>query len=582
MPPETPPFTRDDGSIPCPPEQGRWLVAAGWVAIIWYLTVTLVCFIGYDKLQRNFRKQPTKAVSTTLLPPSTIPHVTIIRPIKGVEPFLYECLAGSMLQDYPRDKLTVYFCIPSTNDPAHPVLKRLLQDFPDVDARIFIEPQYDNKELGPNPKIRNMSQAYREAKDDIVWIIDCNVWLGKGVCGRMVDRLCGLDEKGQKFKFVHHMPIVVDIESDGPTKDEETRLLPVTAPPKLDGEMDKSGRENRSIFSTRGGRLEELFLSSSHAKFYSAINTVGIAPCVVGKSSMFRRSHLNYLTKPSQSNPRPYPRRPGIDYFSDNICEDFLFADHLWKGKLFEETELGEVWGKNDLVYGDLAFQPMRGTSVKEYIRRRVRWLRVRKYTVISATLAEPGTESFLCSTYLAFGLTTSLPHILSEWCSFLTTWRAFFTIWTASILFWMMIDWTVYLRLHSGVTVEVDEDTPSFALPLPKGSFARRPFYQWMFAWLGREALALPIWLWSFFGGDTIVWRGKTFKVNTDNVVYEVGNNSDPRNKFKLEPGDTNPQTSGGSGDENGDVRRRTPNGSFTGRGSGSARANEAEVGRL
>lgn len=42
--------------------------------------------------------------------------------------------------------------------------------------------------------------------------------------------------------------------------------------------------------------LEELFLSTSHAKFYTAISTVAVAPCIVGKSNMFRRSHLNALT----------------------------------------------------------------------------------------------------------------------------------------------------------------------------------------------------------------------------------------------------------------------------------------------
>ena len=35
-----------------------------------------------------------------------------------------------------------------------------------------------------------MSRVYREAKGDILWIIDCNVWASPSVAGRMVDLLC--------------------------------------------------------------------------------------------------------------------------------------------------------------------------------------------------------------------------------------------------------------------------------------------------------------------------------------------------------------------------------------------------------
>ena len=36
--------------------------------------------------------------------------------------------------------------------------------------------------------------------------------------------------------------------------------------------------------------------------------------------------------------------------------------------------------------------------AVKDYIQRRVRWLRVRKYMVLLATLIEPTTESIICA----------------------------------------------------------------------------------------------------------------------------------------------------------------------------------------
>lgn len=454
--------------------------------------------------------------------------------MKGLEPHLYDCLASTFWQSYPREKLTIYFCVSSRNDPAFSILHDLITDFPCFDAKILVEEEdpnlsgYGGNEynLGHNPKIRNMSRGYREAKGDIVWIIDCNVWVGKGIAGRMVDKLCGFREGSQarKYKFVHQLPLVVDVEGNDPSSEARSLLGEYTTGPI---QITPTGTANYNvrpmlsqsrlseILRSGGGRLEELFLSSSHAKFYTAINTVLVAPCIVGKSNMFRRSHLDRLTS---SNPN---RAPGIDFFSDNICEDHLIGDLLWKQTVPEE-EAGERWGKHALVFGDLAIQPMARLTVGEYVARRVRWLRVRKFTVTLATLVEPGTESFLCSAYGAFAI-SNLPWV-NRTLGIPQTGTTFVLSWLLSVITWALVDWTVYLKLHSAASVEVDEHTPSFARP-PR-SRSRRPFKEWLLAWLAREALALPIWTWAVFGGVTVVWRGKKFWVGTDMKVHAVEEN--------------------------------------------------------
>lgn len=375
--------------------------------------------------------------------------------------------------------------------------------------------------LGPNPKIRNMSRGYREAKGDIVWILDCNVWVGAGTAGRMVDKLCGFKADGTRatpYKFVHLLPLVVD--SIGATTEEDTEGLltaghyvsftnplasNTSTAPEHESNLDASARIG-------GGRLEESFMASSHAKFYTAINTVSIAPCIVGKSNMFRRSHLNYLTSTSSDY------APGIDFFSENICEDHLIGDLLWRKQIPEE-EAGEKWNKHGLVLGDLAIQPMAGMSVREYIARRVRWLRVRKWTVTLATFVEPGVEPLLCSAYGSFAITT-LPWF-HEHLGIPQTWLAFAIVWLSNVAAWMTLDWAVYTNLHSGASIELDTNTPSFARP-PR-SRSRRPFIEWASAWLGREVLALPVWAWACLGGTTVMWRGKKFRVNLDMKVIEI-----------------------------------------------------------
>ncbi|KAL4740045.1 histone acetylation protein-domain-containing protein [Aspergillus similis] len=526
QPPEIPATTllvrkrkKDEGATSARYGGFRWSVALGWIGLVWYSTVTTVCALGYYKLWKHCLRRPQSSYCATA---QNAPHVTVIRPVKGLEPHLYDCLASTFRQDYPRGKLTVCLCVSSRSDPAYATLKKLVADFPHVDARIYVEEedpllQPDHKpvyNLGPNPKIRNMSRAYREAKGDIIWIADCNIWVGKGVCGRMVDKLCGLGSgSGKEYKFVHHLPVAVDVT--GVTGVNEQRALETSSAAEV---KDGKSRRRPGALAMGGGRLEELFLSSSHAKMYTAINTVLIAPCIVGKSNMFRRSHLDDLTTPAPTAGGQF--NPGIDYFSDNICEDHLIGDLLWKNKVREEKENGKCLGKHALVYGDLAFQPIANMSVQSYIARRVRWLRVRKFIVMLATLVEPGTESILCSLYGAWGVTTVLPQYLQN--KTLATWTTFFTFVGLSILTWSLIDWTVYIMLHSGKTVERDKNTPSFACP-PRGT-TRRRFRYWLAAWLGRELLAFPIWFWAIWGGMTVTWRDRQFRIGLDTKAHEIG----------------------------------------------------------
>ncbi|KAL4917975.1 histone acetylation protein-domain-containing protein [Aspergillus aurantiobrunneus] len=504
----------------------QWSVALGWIGLIWYSTVTTVCALGYYKLWKHCLGRPQKSYSATA---PDAPHVTVIRPVKGLEPYLYDCLASTFLQIYPRNKLTICLCVSSRSDPAYATLAKLVADFPHVDARLYVEeedpllqpdhePAYN---LGPNPKVRNMSRAYREAKGDIVWIADCNIWVGKGVCGRMVDKLCGLGPSSRKEnKFVHHLPVAVDVT--GAASLEEERRVLETNGVAANGNAVKIPQA-RGPLAMGGGRLEELFLSSSHAKMYTAINTVLIAPCIVGKSNMFRRSHLDYLTTPAPTSNRQY--NPGIDYFSDNICEDHLIGDLLWKNRVREEREHGRRLGKHALVYGDLAFQPIANMSVRSYMARRVRWLRVRKFIVMLATLVEPGTESILCSLYGAWSVTTALAQHLQDKgldvAQGLSTWTSFFTFFGLSVVTWALIDWSVYIMLHSGKTVELDENTPDFVRP-PRGT-TRRHLQHWLAAWLGRETLAFPIWFWAIWGGMTVTWRDRQFRIGLDTKAHEI-----------------------------------------------------------
>lgn len=446
------------------------------------------------------------------LPKSKLPHITIIRPVKGLEPELYACLASTFHQTYPSSKLSIALCVASEDDPAYSVLEQIVEDFsPDFDVRLYVEEydplisSLDGNELGPNPKIRNISRAYREAKGELIWITDCNVWLSRGVAGRMVDRLMGFRPDGttsEPFRFVHQLPLVVDIPP---------------SPAKTDEKGPAASSLASRVLSLGGGRLDEMFMATSHAKFYGAINTVAVAPCIIGKSNMFRKAHLDTYTSP-EHNPRlrasDAHRGRGIDFFSRYICEDHLMGDLLWN------APVPSMPRKHGLVWGDVAIQPVRAVPVANYAARRVRWLRARKWTVLLATLVEPGVEAPLCNFCFAYAATT-LPWFRDA-LGIPGTWLATGVLWSLGLAIWMACDRAVFSRLHGCRTVEVDGDTPAFA----RGTVSLRPFAtEWLPAWIGRELLALPIWTWAVLLGTTVSWRGKEFYVNRDMSVKALDN---------------------------------------------------------
>lgn len=409
------------------------------------------------------------------------------------------------------------------------MLEKIVDDFGSnsgkgYDIRLLVE-EYDplisgldGNELGPNPKIRNISRAYREAPaDSLIWVMDCNVWISKDVAGRMVDKLMGLLPDGKTttpYKLVHQLPLVVDIP---PTDEDKNKPTPAENEAGL---LSKAWREG-------GGRLDEMFMATTHAKFYSAINTVGVAPCVIGKSNMFRKVHLDTYTQPSH-NPRLSPsdaaRGTGVDFFSSYICEDHLISDLLWNAPIPPETTTDpkittppRPYGNHALIPGDLAIQPVSLVPVPAYWARRVRWLRVRKWTVLLATLVEPGVESLLCNLYFAYAATT-LPFFNTHF-GIPQTWAATVALWAGGVTIWMACDRAVHARLHSCACVDEDGETPFFA----RGASSGRRFSEWLPAWLGRELLALPIWTWAVLLGTTVTWRGKSFRVRSDMSVVAL-----------------------------------------------------------
>ncbi|VDN12619.1 unnamed protein product, partial [Dibothriocephalus latus] len=92
------------------------------------------------------------------------PGVTIIKPLMGVDPLLRENIVSHLELNYPN--FEIIFCVESPDDPAIDLVQSLLQEYPNVDARLIV----GGSGNVINPMVNNLLPGYESAKYDLVWV----------------------------------------------------------------------------------------------------------------------------------------------------------------------------------------------------------------------------------------------------------------------------------------------------------------------------------------------------------------------------------------------------------------------------
>jgi ceramide glucosyltransferase len=137
----------------------QFVTAIGALAGIAYYCLCLWSAYRYLRFRRT----------TKLVADSSHPPVSILKPLKGVDPSIYDSFRSHCLQDYPHYELI--FGVSDPEDPAVAVVERLQTDFPDRQIKLV----FCRELLGTNIKVSNLVQMLPHAHYDHLIVNDSDI-----------------------------------------------------------------------------------------------------------------------------------------------------------------------------------------------------------------------------------------------------------------------------------------------------------------------------------------------------------------------------------------------------------------------
>ena len=279
-----------------------WSLAAS--CLLSLLLVWLLQGAAIAKLVRCGRPAPRAA----------LPPVSILKPIKGVDAELRRNIEAILSQDYP--DFEVIIGVAHADDPALPLIREVLATHPAAPARLVI----GGSSRGINPKVNNLVHILEHARYDLLLISDGDARPGPDYLETIVSEL------GEDVGLVHNF-----LYGAG-----EQRL---------------------------GSVLEALHMNSFLSAALAGADIVGHC-CVVGKSMLFRKKHLEAFG--------------GFAVVEDVLAEDYVL------GQRFQRAGYAVKLSS----YALPIVNP--GRDLATFFNRQLRWAQMRRRVSLAAYLAEP------------------------------------------------------------------------------------------------------------------------------------------------------------------------------------------------
>ncbi len=98
-----------------------------------------------------------------------LPAISILKPLKGSDPEMYESFRSHCLQDYP--EYEIIFGVSDRDDPAIDSVKELQGEFPNRRIQLVVSPEI----LGANVKVSNLEHMVAEARNEHLIVNDGDI-----------------------------------------------------------------------------------------------------------------------------------------------------------------------------------------------------------------------------------------------------------------------------------------------------------------------------------------------------------------------------------------------------------------------
>jgi len=119
------------------------------------------------------------------------PALTLLKPLKGSDEATEDCLRSWFTQDYT-GRVQILFGVASAEDSACPIVRKLLEEFPAVDATLVV----CGPLLGANAKVSKLAELKRLAKHDVFVISDADVRVPQDLLTNLVAAFQGGETVG--------------------------------------------------------------------------------------------------------------------------------------------------------------------------------------------------------------------------------------------------------------------------------------------------------------------------------------------------------------------------------------------------
>ncbi len=117
----------------------------------------------------SFLSDRRKQLKPAPLPENQFPPVSILKPLKGVDPNIWESFCSHCEQDYPQFQLI--FGVSDPTDPAIKVVRNLQAKYPNLPIELIV----CDRVLGTNIKVSNLAQILPVARHELLLVNDSDI-----------------------------------------------------------------------------------------------------------------------------------------------------------------------------------------------------------------------------------------------------------------------------------------------------------------------------------------------------------------------------------------------------------------------